>query len=145
MWDYRAIKTESGLPISPAHIREQHTRDRIFLEKALSRETNMRRVVVTHHLPSARSIAPRFAHWPTNASYASHLDDVIETHAPDLWIHGHTHAFVDYTIGRTRVVCNAHGYMKGERRENPDFREGFMIAIDHNPLGSASAETAIAD
>lgn len=48
-------------------------------------------VVVTHHLPSGRSVAPRFAASVLNPAFASDLDHLIEEHEPALWIHGHTH------------------------------------------------------
>jgi Icc-related predicted phosphoesterase len=64
----------------------------------------------THHAPSARSLSPRYAQDPVSAAYASNLDDLVEAYAPALWIHGHTHYSVDYTIGSTRVVSNQRGY-----------------------------------
>ena len=27
-----------------------------------------------------------------------------------LWIHGHTHAPCNYTVGETQVICNPRGY-----------------------------------
>jgi predicted phosphodiesterase len=142
VWDYKAIKTTCGLPFTPTHAIAQHEMDRDFISRALSAPKAMRRIVVTHHLPSARSIAPRFAAWPTNPSYASRLEPRIETSGPDLWVHGHTHASLDYSIRATRIVCNAHGYMKGGRRENETFNEGFTIAIDPDPLRDASEQPA---
>jgi predicted phosphodiesterase len=70
-------------------------------------------VVVTHHLPTFKSIheaykteANRFNNW----GFASHMDDVIDTIKPKLWVHGHTHVLLDYMIEGTRVVCNPLGY-----------------------------------
>lgn len=67
-------------------------------------------VVVTHHLPSRRSIDPLYEGHDTNCFYVNELDDLIRHHEPALWIHGHTHASQDYQIGSTRVVCNPYGY-----------------------------------
>lgn len=67
-------------------------------------------VVVTHHGPYRDSINSRFASDPLNGCYASDLSRLIMEHQPLLWLHGHTHAPCDYTLGETRVVCNAKGY-----------------------------------
>jgi predicted phosphodiesterase len=67
-------------------------------------------VVVTHHAPSLRSVEPRFKHDPLSPCFASNLDDTVEASEAALWIHGHTHAAFDYTLNRTRVVCNPVGY-----------------------------------
>ncbi|WP_279481802.1 metallophosphoesterase [Aureimonas sp. SK2] len=67
-------------------------------------------VVVTHHVPSKRSIDPRFAGDPLTPCYVSDLSAQIERWQPDLWIHGHVHTAFDYSIGRTRVVCNPRGF-----------------------------------
>lgn len=80
----------------------------------------LRRVVITHHLPSARSVSPAYATAATNPAFASHLDLLIEP--TDLWIHGHTHASSDYRIGRARVICNPRGYRRSSGVwENPAF------------------------
>jgi hypothetical protein len=67
-------------------------------------------VVVTHHAPSVRSLDPEFSLDPVSGAYASDLEDFIAEAQPALWIHGHTHYCVDYTIGRTRMVSNQRGY-----------------------------------
>ena len=77
-------------------------------------------VVVTHHLPSLRSISPRFTNSPLNAFFVCPAaEEVIRTKQPKLWVHGHTHDSRDYTIEKTRVVCNPFGYARNE--ENPEF------------------------
>ncbi len=45
------------------------------------------------------------------SAYASNLDDFITKHQPDFWIHGHIHAPSRYSIGKTEVICNPHGYL----------------------------------
>ncbi len=46
---------------------------------------------------------------------------------PQLWVHGHTHASLDYRIGATRVVCNPFGYARDE--ENPHFEEAKLVSL----------------
>lgn len=67
-------------------------------------------VVVTHHLPSDRSVSPRHHGSPINRFFVSRMDNLIAARRPALWIHGHTHDACDYQIGQTRVVCNPLGY-----------------------------------
>jgi len=80
-----------------------------WLDAALAHDAG-RTVVVTHHAPSARSLDPAFGPDPINGAFASDLEDLILRRKPAVWIHGHTHLCVDYTIGGTRVVSNQRGY-----------------------------------
>jgi Icc-related predicted phosphoesterase len=67
-------------------------------------------VVVTHHLPAERSVAPQFRGSALNAFFLCSQQALMLTHKPALWCHGHTHVGADYRIGETRVVCNPFGY-----------------------------------
>jgi predicted phosphodiesterase len=75
-------------------------------------------VVVTHHPPHPGSIAPKFATHPLNPAFVSNLEDLMGR--ARLWIHGHTHCAVDYTVRGTRVVCNARGYPGEQTAFVPD-------------------------
>ena len=97
-----------------------------FLEEELQKGFRGPTVVVTHHLPSYKSIAPQFEGDSVNGAFASALDGLILKYHPAAWIHGHTHASCDYRIGRTRVVCNPRGYSDDD---NPDFQPGLVIQI----------------
>lgn len=67
-------------------------------------------IVVTHHLPHPRSIAPRFAMSALNPFFLHDQSALIRRARPRLWIHGHTHDPMDYTVGATRIFANPHGY-----------------------------------
>jgi Icc-related predicted phosphoesterase len=84
-------------------------------------------VVVTHHLPSERSVAPEFAGSPLNAFFVCDIEALIRSRQPRAWIHGHTHASLDYHIGDTRVVCNPFGYAR--IAENAKFTEAKLIEL----------------
>lgn len=66
-------------------------------------------VVVTHHLPHEKCISARFRGSSLNPAFASHLPELV-CEPVKLWIHGHTHDSVDFTVQGTRVVCNPRGY-----------------------------------
>lgn len=85
-------------------------KQRDYLSHALYNTRGKQRVVVTHHSPSLRSIAPKWEGSSINLGFHSDLDYLIEKEQPVAWIHGHTHDSMDYKIGETRVVCNPRGY-----------------------------------
>jgi len=125
LYDFRKI---DGLTADAWKLR--HAQSRAFLEDELVGRDNSRTVVVTHYLPSWKSVAPRYAQDPTSAGFATDLAALIEETQPALWIHGHTHDSFDYTIGRTRVVCNPAGYpsLTG-RLENAAFQPDLLVEI----------------
>ncbi len=60
------------------------------------------------------------------------MDGLIESAHPPLWIHGHTHASIDTHVGKTRIVCNPHGYMTDL---NGDFRPKLVVQADSRGRG----------
>lgn len=75
-------------------------------------------VIVTHHAPHSGSIHPRYKGQLLNYAFVS---EVLETfdNPPRLWVHGHVHDCFDYVVGKTRVICNPHGYPGENRAFNP--------------------------
>lgn len=88
-------------------------------------QPSLKLVVVTHFAPSRRSIDPKYgdARLGDNCYFASDLDGAVAGSGAALWVHGHTHTSMDYTIGDTRVLCNPRGYSKAANAhpENPAF------------------------
>jgi predicted phosphodiesterase len=152
--DYAAIRIADGAGqrlFSPEDAARLHHAAREWLRGELQCRWDGPTVVVTHHLPSWRSVHPAFAAWVTNAGFASELDELVER--ADLWIHGHTHTTQDYRIGASRVVCNPRGYPRPQPRsrppedppegadaearvapppqvfENPDFDPGLLVEV----------------
>lgn len=124
MSDHRMISAREAdgpaTSFSPAHARRAHLASRAFLEAALAEpHAAGATVVVTHHGPHIRSIAPKFRDTLVTAAFISDLSDVIEKHEPALWVHGHTHVNFDYAVGATRVICNPRGYPGENRRFVP--------------------------
>lgn len=69
-----------------------------------------KRVIITHHAPSKKSVPEKFQNELVSAGYASNLDEIIMASGALVWIHGHIHHYQDYYIGATRVICNPRGY-----------------------------------
>jgi predicted phosphodiesterase len=128
MTDYHLIRTHHYRRLRPADTLADHFRARAFLRDKLAEPFSGPTVVVTHHAPSMASIAPAFRDLPghLNASYVSDLEELLGPPA-GLWIHGHTHASLDYESNGTRVVCNPRGYVPFE--VNPDFDPGLQVEI----------------
>jgi predicted phosphodiesterase len=115
MLDYRSIRVSPEYRrLRPADTIRAHRASIQWLQKFVGQKSE-RTIVVTHHAPSARSIAPEHADDFVSAAYASRLDPLIEALSPTVWVHGHTHHGVDYRIGNTRVVSNARGYVDETR------------------------------
>ena len=94
-----------------------HQRHRTFIEKTLAKPFDGPMVVVTHHAPSARSVAATYKDDDGNPAYASDLEPTLLSRQPDLWVHGHVHNSNDYRIGATRVVSNPKGYGPSRSRD----------------------------
>ena len=121
MPEYRQTRLPGGRLLTPAVTRKAHWLSRAFLEEGLKRHRERKVVVVSHHAPSARSIAGDRRGDLLAAAFASDLDKLIVNYQPALWVHGHTHGFIDERIGATRIVCNAIGYPEAPSAYRPDF------------------------
>ncbi len=84
-------------------------------------------IIVSHHLPSFKSVAPQFQNSMTNCFFVSDIEDYIIKGQPALYIHGHTHNPFDYKIGNTRVYCNPRGYPN--ERSNIDFANRILVEL----------------
>lgn len=84
-------------------------------------------VVITHHLPSFRSVHSTYTNHPLNCFFVHDVEDIIRTNKPKLWIHGHTHFSFDYQLGDTRIICNPFGYLRHE--QNSEFFEMKVVEL----------------
>lgn len=107
--DFSSIRNGDHL-FTPEDSITLHESSKAWLQAELAKPFNGKTVVVTHHLPSSRSVARRYASDLLTPAFASNLEVLIEAGQPVLWIHGHTHDACDYEIHDTRVICNPRGY-----------------------------------
>ena len=123
MPEYKLIYGSGGKLLTPRDTLRLHRISRAWLEQQLAAKTSARKtVVVTHHAPVWASVVAKFQHDILSAAFASRLDTLVEK--ADLWIHGHVHGAVNYTIDGCRVCCNPRGY--GDER--PEF-EPLLVEI----------------
>lgn len=87
-----------------------HKKTITWLEKNLVEASDKRKVIISHHAPSIQSVPEKYRTDMTTTAYASDLEYLMKDYQPELWFHGHLHTNSDYTIGKTRVLCNPRGY-----------------------------------
>lgn len=128
MNDHRLIR-DGDRVFDPGQAYIRHMRSRGILGERLPHRFPPEgpTVVMTHHLPSPRSIDGRYAQSEFNAAYASNLEALVERSGASLWCHGHTHVSQDYMIGETRIICNPRGCYGHDL--NPAFDPEKMIEI----------------
>jgi predicted phosphodiesterase len=135
MNDYYVIRMagpERRHRLTGTETRDWCLKSKRWLTERFAAKSSEKTVVVTHHLPSERSLAERFRDDLLNPAYASRLDDLVDVSGAALWVHGHTHESADYMIGRTRVVCNPKGYgprRSGGHHENEGFDDRLVVEI----------------
>lgn len=124
--DFRVIHDGERGHFSPERSIELHKQNLAWLEARLVESFEGKTVVVTHHLPSMRSVAERYRTELLSACFASNLDHLFGR--MDLWIHGHTHDSFDYVSNGTHVICNPRGYETYSGGiENVDFQPGRVV------------------
>lgn len=120
--------------LTPRRTLAMHQESLAFLEQELVQPAEgvgatvglwRKTVVVTHHAPSALSLADREAVSPLDAAFASDLDYLVVK--ADIWIHGHTHVAVDYRVNAGRVLSNPRGYVGHEAVD--DFNPTLVVEV----------------
>ena len=75
-------------------------------------DTSGKKVVVTHHAPSAIVVADKWRGDPMNSCYVEELGEVISYAQPNAWVFGHlhNHEYLPQSIGNTSILSNTRGY-----------------------------------
>lgn len=129
MNDYQVIGKQRRA-LKPSETLALHLTSRTYLEQKLVEPFEGPTIVVTHHAPSLKSVAPRYVDDPLSPCFASNLDELVVSSGVAYWFHGHVHDSVDYVLGNTRVVANPRGYRGEEKeRESAQFRWDFTVEI----------------
>lgn len=125
--DFRVIRYGERV-FTPEDSVRLHRQDVAWLKSKLREETFMgKTVVVTHHLPSRKSVAARYAKELASSGFASNLSRLLGL--SELWIHGHTHDSFDYVEAGTRVICNPRGYVTYGGQENYVFDPVLVVEV----------------
>ena len=126
MNDFRLIHHSEEELFRPEHSRDIHLAQVNWLEGKLAEVVDGPTVVITHYLPHAHSIHPKYEGDRLNPAFASDLSRLVRPPVT-LWIHGHTHESFDYLVNGTRIVCNPRGYLPME--PNLAFDPRFVVLV----------------
>lgn len=121
--DYICIQGENARTLTPGQTVSLHLKTVDWLARKFEEPFDGKTVVITHHAPHPASLMPKHQGKLINAAYASDLTHLMGKAV--LWIHGHTHHSVDYTINGTRIITNPKGY----RDENRGFNPAFTVEV----------------
>ncbi len=109
--DCRRIKY-NGRRFGAADYNQVHCRCMAYLAHALSESTAKKKIVVSHHIPTALCNQERFRNSPLNPAFVVELYDFIYDNDIDYWLFGHSHANIPLIeINGTNMLCNQLGYV----------------------------------
>ena len=98
------------------------------LTKDISVQKIVRKLVISHHLPSFLNYPKKHQNDPINAGFATDLDHFILKWAPNAWIFGHHHANIaPFLIGETKMFTNQLGYVKFKEDRGFDRQATLLI------------------
>src|SRR5690606_34510270 len=133
--DFRAIYMRDGERLTPQTMLDLHHSGASYIRRKLSETFDGSTIVLTHHMPHPACTPPIYASATGNYLFAcgqEAFEDILHSEfAPDLWICGHTHHAFDIRVGRSRIVCNPHGYRWEQGRNG--FR--WDLVIDTEDIG----------
>jgi predicted phosphodiesterase len=132
MNDYSSIRGRDGGVLTPNETAQRFSESYEYIKTELEKPFEGKTIVVTHHLPSMRSVADRYKTDPLTPAFVSNCEPLMDLGA-NLWVHGHSHDSSEYSHGRTRVVCNPRGYPYGRgaamKFENKEFDPVKVVEI----------------
>lgn len=125
MADFKKVRAGSTYrKLHPDDLAERSRYTKQWLREKLSEPFDGKTVVFTHHAPSMLSLEKCRGNTHLDAAYANRWEDLMGDRLA-LWMHGHSHAPVDYDLCGTRVVSNPRGYPG----ENCGFKPGFVVEV----------------
>lgn len=111
---------------------QKHDSDVSYLKKIITWNNSMKKngngvkklVVITHHCPTEKVLAPNTKKDKFKSLYVSDLEYLINKENVHTWICGHIHQNFDFTLNGTRIVGNQKGKPKDKIH---DFSKEFLI------------------
>jgi predicted phosphodiesterase len=105
-----------------------------WLEREVKTSRNVKHdiVIVTHHLPRHELIDPMYEGDAINEAFCvinEHAENRLNALRPSLWLHGHSHNFLDMTIDGTRYIRNPIGYEYSFRTEYTGYVNDFRVNV----------------
>ena len=101
--------------------------------KTAQRQTEGKKVIVTHFLPAFELVAARYksegVSYLLNKYFANNLGDYISCLGNTTWLFGHTHAAMDVLIGDTHCISNPLGYAREMIPEFAQFNPNLVIEV----------------
>lgn len=123
---------------SPVDAEQLFQKSVTFIKSELAKPFDGVSVVVTHHLPSPKSVADRYKDDLSSAAFASNVEFLMGE--VPLWIHGHTHDSMDYMVGNSRVICNPRGYSRFTMPvENHEFEPNLLLKVSKDKVERISS------
>ena len=120
--DFGHIICEGEL-LSIDKFNEIHQHDLDFLQRALKNNSNLNKIVITHHVPTYLCQPPEYRGSDLSEGFIVELKHIIANNDIDYWIYGHSHKNLPpVDIGGTRLLTNQLGYieMDEQRSFNPE-------------------------
>lgn len=126
--DFKRISIKNGnkyQTLTPGLTQRMHWESRRFIADTINKSP-LPTIVISHHLPSMRSVATQYQKDLLCAAFASDMDDFICKHPCRYWFHGHSHDNADYWISGTHVLSNQRGHVDNP---NPQFNPNHQIIV----------------
>lgn len=97
--------------ITPEFILGKHKETMDFFKACLENPSDKPVVIVTHHGPTYKSLNRDHSGNGLDPAFCSDLSEfILDNPRIKYWIHGHTHANLNYMVGECRVLANQRGY-----------------------------------
>jgi len=119
--DFRKIKFKNKR-FTPDHFNAIHQYGFEFISKAVN--TEGKKIVTTHHLPSYDCMNKEFKKSVYNEAFCVEKKDFIANSDVDYWLFGHSHRNIgDIKIGNTQMISNQFGYINWNEHRTFDYEK----------------------